>query len=105
MEAKRIYRTLKELQPSIIKSAQVDMRRSPMSLAEQIAFMQHNPIDWITSPLSTAKTKATKAMADELASRTTRDGTFQQLIRIYDREASNNYSLFRKPPKAPNTSG
>ena len=36
-------------------------------------------------------------MGDELASRTTRDGVFNQLMRIYDKEASNNYSKIFNP--------
>lgn len=98
--AKTIYSQLKKIQPSIIKSAQVDARQSPMSLAEQIALMQHNPIDWVTNPIDAVKWKAIKAMADEIKNRTSRDGTFQQLMRIYDREAANNYANSKNPVKS-----
>ena len=50
-EAKEIYKQMKRIQKSIIDSAQVDMRRSPMNLAEQIAFMQNNPLEWVTNPV------------------------------------------------------
>lgn len=99
--AKNIYSQLKKIQPSIIKSAQVDARRSPMSLAEQMAWMQHNPMDWVTDPIWSVKGKAIKAMANELSNRTSRDWVFQQLMRIYDREASSNYDKIKNPIKNP----
>lgn len=39
-------------------------------------------------------------MADEIKNRTSRDGTFQQLMRIYDREAANNYASSKNPVKS-----
>lgn len=98
-EAKEIYKQMKRIQKSIIDSAQVDMRRSPMNLAEQIAFMQNNPLEWVTNPVQKWLSEAWKALWDELKARTSRDGTFQQLMRIYDLEASKAYDTLNKAPK------
>ena len=54
---------LKSLVDDISKSAQVDMRRAPQSLAEQIGF-----IDAFTSPIATAR----QAYAKEIANMSTR---------------------------------
>lgn len=94
---KRIYRTLKELASDIAKSAQVDARRSPQTLTEQLGFIQA-----LTSPGEFAK----RAFAREIGEMNTRGGTWKQFIDILDERAVKNARNVPKPkvtpPKKPN---
>jgi len=89
---KRIYRTLKELASDIAKSAQVDARRSPQTLTEQLGFIQA-----LTSPVEFAK----RAFAREIGEMNTRGGTWKQFIDILDERAVKNARNVPKPKVTP----
>lgn len=82
IEWKKQYRLLKSIASDISKSAVVEWRRSPQTFVEQIGTLQAIT-EWITSPLSTAKT----IFAKEIGELNTRGGAWKELITNYDKQA------------------
>ena len=75
---KQLYKTLKSIAKDITASAQVDARRAPQSLAEQMGY-----IDAFTSPIATAR----QLYAKEIANLSSRGGSWGQLVKVLDKEA------------------
>ena len=93
IEWKKQYKLLKSIASDISKSAVVEWRRSPQTFIEQLSTLQAIT-EWITSPLSTAKS----LFAKEIWELNTRGGAWKELITNYDKQAIKAQSII-KPKK------
>lgn len=82
LQDKKNYALLKKLAGDIAKSAQVEARRSPMTLTEQIGKVR-GILGAITNPIDTA----TNFLAKEVGEMNTRGGAWKALIDQYDNNA------------------
>ena len=82
LQDKKNYALLKKIAGDIAKSAQVEARRSPMTLTEQIGQVR-GILGAITSPIDTA----TNFLAKEIGEMNTRGGAWKALMDMYDNEA------------------
>lgn len=89
-EAKRVYKILKSMWTDLVNSAQVEARKSPMWLVEQLGTLEA-----LSNPTWFLK----QQFAKQISEMNQRGGTWKRLINYYDQEAIKNYEKAVNVPK------
>lgn len=88
------YALIKRLSLTAAKSANVDMRRAPETLAEQIGVIWRI-YSWITSPIATTD----KMLAKFVAEANTRGGAYKRFLEFTDQKAIDLAKTLKTPKK------
>lgn len=90
----RQYALIKRLSLTAAKSANVDMRRAPETLAEQIGVIWRI-YSWITSPIATTD----KMLAKFVSEASSRGGAYKRFLEITDQKAIDLAKTLKTPKK------